>query len=197
MLTLIALGREPDPPLSAAMPDPVERSEYNRLTQELELLAAKRAWVGAERIFQALLSTGADPSFADWLRGAHAARAAGDLLSTRQRLASAQQVRHDPAVQEWIIAIDNDYGRVRLACDPGSRIQLLPEALPLDPDQRRAVERAVAQIHEGCAFDGLLPRGSYRFYTQSFRVIPRVQTVWLDLRGARIDRKLLKELQGP
>lgn len=197
MLALTAAGGEQSAPPGVAMLDPVERSEYNRLTQELELLAIKRAWTGAERTFRALLATGAQPSASDWLRGAHAARAVGDLLATRERLVAAKQVGAAPAALEWLAAIDDEYGRVQLACDPGSKIRLVPEAMPLDPDQRRAVEHAVRRIEESCSFDGLLPGGRYQFYTHAFRVIPRVQTVWVDLRGARIDRKLIRSLQSP
>ena len=69
-----------------------DRAEYNRLTQELELMAGKRAWSGAERVFQSLVDTGAAPSFEDWMRGAHAARALGDLTSVHARLLAAKAV---------------------------------------------------------------------------------------------------------
>ncbi len=184
-----------DAQLLASMTDPVALSEYHRLSEELEVMAARRIWTGAERTFRALVATGVAPSRRDWLWGAHAARAAGDLWTTRQRLASAPEGETDPEVASWIAEIETDYGRVSLACDRGSQIRLSAEAPPLDPEHRRAIDFAVAQVAQTCVFDGLLPAGTYRFFTHTFRVLPRIQTVSLDLRGARIDRKSRRALQ--
>ncbi len=172
-----------------------DQAEYNRLTQELELLAAKSAWAGAERAFRALQATGVPASFDDLLRGAHAARALGDITSVRARLVAAKDLREEREVLDWLWALDNAFGQVWLACDPGSYIALEPEVVPFDPDQKRAIEFAQAEIARGCAYDGLLPQGTYRFFTQELKVMPRVQTVRVDIRGIEIDRKTRKKLE--
>jgi hypothetical protein len=175
--------------------DEPDQAEYNRLTQELELLAGKNAWVGAERAFTALLATGVDASFEDLMRGAHAARAIGDVTAVRERLELAKDVREEREVIDWLWQLDEHFGPVWLACDPGSLLRLETEAQPFDPDQQRAIEFAQSAIAEDCAFDGLLPAGEYRFYETVLKVEPRVQGVRIDLRGVEIDRKTRRKLQ--
>lgn len=174
-----AVEEEPDPTTAGT-----GQAEYVRLQQELERLAARSAWSGVERTLKKMIGTGVPPSFEAWLAGAHAARAVGDIAGVRQRLLSAHDAREDKDVLNWLWEIDANYGRASLACTPGrQKVELEARAMPFNPDQRRAVEFAVARIDEACLFDGYLPQGVYEFGGYEVKVVPRVQTVSLDLRN--------------
>src|SRR5688572_30736373 len=124
----IALPAVADPPTVDVEPTTdVGSGEYIRLSEELERLATKSAWAGVERTFQQLLSTNSQLGFDDWIRGADAARARGDLASAHARLVSANALREDRTVLEGLWDIDSRYGRVSLKCDPDSYIVLEPE----------------------------------------------------------------------
>jgi hypothetical protein len=189
-LAVLALADDPPPTsddaVSVAVPD---RAEYQRLSEEIEKLVAKNAWVGVEKAYVALLATGVQPSFTDHVSGAHAARALGDVLGTRTRLVAANAQKEDRAVLDWLFEIDSQYNRVFLACDPESRV-LEPAAMPFDPNQKRAVEFAQAAIADGGLFDGYLPAGEYQFGDMPIRVEPRVQSVSIDVRSEEWMREL-------
>ncbi len=217
----VALAQEPDP---GVVPDPMplpsdpgsiavlpNRGEYQRLSQELEKLASRNAWAGVERTYAALLATGVEPSFEDYLAGAHSARAIGDVASARTRLIAANAKREDRAVVDWLWDIDSHYNRVLLACDIG-KVELQPEAVPFDPNQRKAVEFAQKEILEKGFFDGFLPQGRYVFGKEpgpdgaerdrTLSVEPRVQSIAFDIRteegireAERIARKAEKKAE--
>ena len=64
--------------------------------EDLERLVKKNAWAGVERTFVKCLATGVELDFEDWVAGAHAARALGDITSARERLmAAVEQCRAD------------------------------------------------------------------------------------------------------
>jgi hypothetical protein len=195
---IIALPAIADPPLvgpDASASVDVGIGEYNRLSQELERLASKNAWAGVERTFQLLVETGVEPSFDDWVRGADAARARGDLAAAHSRLTAANAIREDRTVLEGLWDIDSRYGRVSLLCDADSYIELEPEHIAMDPDLLRSIEFAKARIHDGCRFVGLLPVGTYRFLDELVVVDPRVPPVQVDLRGIEIDRRTRRDLR--
>lgn len=179
-------------PALALAPD---TAEYNRLTQELERLSARNAWVGVERTFRELVATGVPPSYDDWYRGAQSARALGDIAGAYERAKNAARIQGEHAIVDWLASIDAQFGKAFLACDEGSHITLRTDALPFDPDQRRAIEFAQAEIRERCLFEGRLPAGTYDFFGQELEVMPRVQEVRVDLRGVEIDRKTKKALR--
>lgn len=172
-----------------------DRGEYQRLTEEVARLAAKNAWSGVERTFLALQATGFPLSFEDWVAGAQSARTLGDARATRERLEAAKTLREDRSVIDWLWNLDTQFGKVSLACDPGSYITLIPKQTPFDPDQMRAIEHARAEIHDRCFFDGLLPAGQYEFYNRTIDVRPKVNTVQIDFRGVEIDRKTRRHLR--
>jgi hypothetical protein len=180
--------------LAPVVSDP---AEYTRLTQELEALTSKNAWAGVERTFQELLATGVSPSHLDWYRGAQSARIIGDTGEARARLEHAKGLGagDERAIIELMWDIDLRYGRVFLACDPGSYITLQSEAMPFDPDLRRSIEFAQGRVREECRFEGLLPAGVYTFYEERVEVRPKVMDVRLDLRGVDIERKKKKALR--
>lgn len=171
-----------------------ESGEYQRLSEELAALASKSAWLGVERTFQQLLTTGVKPTFEQWIRGAEAARALGDAAAVRERLIAANALQEDRSVIEWLWDIDHRYGRVVLRCDMGSHLALVPIDAGIDPDIRRAIEHATAQVHDACRFDGMLPAGKYKLYDVEFVVIPS-RTESVDLRGVRIDKASRRKLK--
>lgn len=189
-----AMAANPEPTPAPVAPD---LAEYERLTQELESLASKNAWTGVERTFQELVATGVAPSTADWLRGAEAARAVGDIGTVYQRVREARKLEPDNRmIVEWLYDMDQRFGHVVLACDPGSLLQLRVEALPFDPEAQRAIRFAQEQIRDACWFDGRLPEGTYKFYEKEIHVVPQVQTVRLDLRGLEIPKTIRKYLKA-
>lgn len=173
-----------------AVPD---RAEYARLTQELEGLAKRNAWSGAERTFQKLQATGWPPSQDDWMYGAHAARAIGDVAATRERLLGAKAIEEDKDVFDWLWSIDQTYASVNLWCDPDRGWALEAETRPFDPDQVRAMEFAVEEIATRCHFEGYLPAGSYTFAGRSFNVMPGVTALDMDMRGLEPTKKQRKK----
>ena len=194
-LTVAARGG--DASVSAVAPVVPDPAEYTRLSQELEALTSKNAWAGVERTFQELLATGVEPSHLDWYRGAQSARMVGDIGGARARLerAKGQGKGDERSIIDLMWAIDTRYGRVFLACDPGSYITLRSEAMPFDPDLRRSIEFAQARIREECFFDGMLPAGRYTFFEHTVDVVPKVMDARVDLRGIEIDRKKRKALR--
>src|SRR5262245_49205969 len=120
-----ALADPPSLPVSNVAAD-TEHGEYNRLSEEMETLVSKSAWVGVERTFQQLAAIGVKLSFEDWVRGAEAAKAIGDISAVRQRLVAANALQEDPRVLDWLWDLDQRYGPVSLKCDPHSYLVLEP-----------------------------------------------------------------------
>jgi hypothetical protein len=180
-----ALGVEPIP-VEPVVPD---QAEYARLTQELQSLAERNAWSGAERTFKKLEATGWPPSYEDLTIGAHSARAVGDVASTRSRLLAAKTLREDKDVFDSLWELDQNYASVNLHCDPGSGWELSAQERPFDPDQVRAMEFAVAAIDTNCEFRGYLPKGAYTFAERTFTVIPGVTAIDMDMRGLQAPKK--------
>lgn len=167
--------------MDAAAPTEAAQAEYFRLSQELEKLAARTAWTGVERTYQALIATGVDPRFGDYVIGAHGARAVGDITAAHDRLLAASKLKEEREVLDWLWEIESNYGIVTLACDPGAA-ELRAESMPFEPDQAHAVEFAMARIAESGTFTGYLPQGKYYFANYEVKVIPRVLGTKLDLR---------------
>lgn len=194
---LFVAARAGDDPVAAVEPVVRDPAEYTRLSQELEVLTSKNAWAGVERTFQELLATGVDPSPLDWYRGAQSARVIGDTGEARARLerAKGHGSGDERAIIDLMWDIDTRYGRVFLACDPGSYITLAAASMPFDPDLRRSIEFAQGRVREECLFDGLLPAGDYTFFDHAIQVVPKVMDARIDLRGVEIDRKQKKALR--
>ena len=83
---LFAAALQLAPPALAASAD---QAEYTRLSQEIERLSQKGAWSGVERAFQTCLEMGLPLDHEDYVSGAHAARARGDVEAARDRLKAA------------------------------------------------------------------------------------------------------------
>ena len=162
----------------------VDQAEYRRLSSEMEKLAARNAWAGVERMYENCLSTGYELSFENHMTGAHAARALGDVTSARARLMRAHRIREERQIVDWLWEIDSNYGRVFLAADAG-KVELRVHEMPFNPDQAKGVEFARAQVDLLGLFDGYLPAGKYTFGENDISVVPRVESIRIDLRSDR------------
>lgn len=174
------------------------QAEYVRLSDEMEKLATRNAWAGVERIYATLQAAGHALTFEDHVRGAHAARAVGNVGGVRHRLEAANQAKaEDRETIDWMWDIDSKYGKVRLACDLGTGVTLEIEQMPFNPDHQRAVEYGRTQIAEECLLEGYLPAGTYTFGGETLEVQPRVSTLNIDLQdgtgGKRKKRKAKKD----
>jgi len=152
-----AVGGSDEPP-----PDPaVVAAEHQRLSGEIQQLARRQAWAGLEQRFTELVELGIAPGFDDLVYGAHAARGLGNAQGASDRLRQAARIRSTPEIKAWLADLATGYGHVVLSSANRRPAALVPEVLPFAPDQRAAVEFAIATFAEQGRFDGLLPVGTY------------------------------------
>lgn len=149
-------------------------AEHTRLSGEIEQLAERQVWTGVEKKFVELEKLGVDLTYDDWMHGAYASRALGDMSSAYTRLKKAAKIDSTKEVIDWLYAIDMNYSSVELLAIPPRNVELTVDELPFDPDQRVAVEKAQAMVKEKGTYQGLLPRGGYVFAGQPFTVQPGV-----------------------
>ena len=71
------------PPVQQAQ---VKMAEYRRQQHKIQSLATKNAWEGVERAYQDLMATGVMPEYDDYIWGAKAAQALGDVTESRGRV---------------------------------------------------------------------------------------------------------------
>lgn len=157
-----------------AVADERAEAEHLRLSGELDQLSQRQLWSGVDRKFADLEKLGVELTYEDLLHGAYAARALGNINDAYQRLKRAAKLDSTKEVIDWLYAIDSNFGSVELVRNPKHADVLSIEAMPFDPDQRAAVEHAVAAVGENGLFSGLLPRGSYTFCGQPFQVQPGI-----------------------
>lgn len=147
-------------------------AEHTRISGDMEQLAERQVWSGVEKKFLELEKVEIEPTYADLMHGAYAARALGDMSTAYARLKRAAKVDSTKEVIDWLYAIDMNYGSVELTATPPRNIELTVASMPFDPDQRVAVEKAVEVVGAKGGYTGLLPRGEYTFAGQSFKVEP-------------------------
>ena len=149
-------------------------AEHTRLSGEIEQLAERQVWTGVEKKFVELEKLGVDLTYDDWMHGAYASRALGDMSAAYARLKKAAKIDSSKEVIDWLYAIDMNYSSVELLAIPPRNVELAVEELPFDPDQRVAVEKAQATVKDKGTYTGLLPKGAYVFAGQPFSVQPGV-----------------------
>ena len=150
------------------------QAEHDRLSDEIELLAQRQVWSGVERKYRDLERLGTTPTVDDLMFGATAAREFGDVEDCYERLQAAAKLKEDKQIVDWLWDIDHNYGHVELLTTPSRSAELSATEMPLDPNQRKAVEAAIASAEDDGVFVGMLPKGAYTFATQSFQVDPGV-----------------------
>ena len=173
-----------------------QQAEYVRLSNEMAKLAARNAWTGVERIYLDLVALGWELGFDDYVSGAHAARDMGNITAVKRRLVAATEIREDDDITDWLFEIDGNYGRVNVAADKG-KSSLTAKVMPFSPEHRKAIEYAIAQVAETGSYEGLLPAGDYSFGFGStmlnLEVIPRVQSIRVDLRSQKFIKKQARQ----
>ena len=155
-----------------------EDAEMERLTEEIKRFSEQQLWQGVERRYEEILALeGVQVPRDVHLKAAYAARAVGDMAATLSRLERAAAIEHTDEVDEWIRAINEEYGRVQLATEPPRSIELRCEVMPFATDQRKAVEFATKQLADEGSFVGMLPAGRYTLAEKPFEVIPGTGTL--------------------
>ena len=158
-------------------------AEHVRISQDIEQLAARQLWTGVEKRFQELtaleVAAGTEiMSFEDLVYGAYAARAMGQVMNARDRLNRAAKLDGPldrmKEIADWLDSIRANFGQVRLTAHQSRNVALSADMMPLDPDQRVAVEVAMEEIKKNASFYGLLPKGTYVFAGYPFRVEPGI-----------------------
>jgi hypothetical protein len=182
-------------PSASLLTESARLAEYKRLHEELERLVKRNAWAGAERTFQSMTETGVELRFEDLKLAAQVAQATGSISVVHERLLRAAKLQEDREVLEALYAIDENFGVVFLAGDPG-KVELAATVMPFDPSQARAVEHAVHMVRQTGIFEGMLPKGTYVFAGREVEVRPRVTATRIDLRtdgGVRKSTKAQKK----
>ncbi|TVQ87069.1 MAG: hypothetical protein EA397_19145 [Deltaproteobacteria bacterium] len=190
-----AVAGESSDASTASASESARKAEYKRLHEEFQRLVKRNAWSGAERTYQAMLETGVEPAFEDLKTAAQVAQAFGRVHVVHERLVAASKLQEDKEVLEALWAIDDNYGQVYLAGNPGEAT-LRAQKTPFDPTHARAVEHAVETVEKTGMFDGLLPKGVYEFSGREVDVRPRVSQQRIDLRtdeGIRKSRRALRK----
>jgi hypothetical protein len=158
-------------------------AEHVRISQDLEQLASRQLWTGVEKRFQELLALEATAgmeimTFEDLVYGAYAARAMGRIQDARDRLNRAARLDGPldrmKEIADWLDSIRANFGQARLVAHQTRNVELIADTMPLDPDQRLAVEAAMEEVKKNAAFSGLLPRGGYSFAGYAFKVEPGI-----------------------
>lgn len=158
-------------------------AEHARISDDVEQLASRQLWAGVEKKYQELLAmelAAGQPilTFDDLVYGAYAARAMGHTLEVRDRLSRAVKLEapydRKKDVVDWLESIKANYGQVSLLAHNSRNAALSPSDMPMDPDQRAAVEGAMDAVRREATFQGLLPRGVYVFAGHTFKVEPGI-----------------------
>jgi hypothetical protein len=159
---------------AATAPTQSQIAEQDRISDEMRQLSKRGVWSGVERKYEQLGRLGIPMQASDHLTAAYAARESGELNKVYERLKAAASVEGTKEIVDWLYDIDHNYGRVTLVADGQRSAKLSVAEMPLDPNQRKAIQAAIDICDKKGRFVGLLPRGRYEFATQAFRVEPGV-----------------------
>lgn len=159
----------PSPPVTAET-----RAEAERLSDDLEKLAERQVWPGVEHKYEDLAALGVPLQQRDYLYGAYAARELGDVAAAYDRLQAAARMGGSKEIVDWLWDIDHSYGNVDLLMVPPRSTELTCDEMPLDPNQRKAVEAAMRATKATGTYRGLLPQGNYTFGGVAFQAEPGV-----------------------
>ncbi len=172
LLATPVFGAEPTEMSAAELA--ATKAEVDRLSGEIKTLASRQVWGGVERKYRQALALGLVVPGDVHLIAAYSARDRGDLIAVYDRLTRAAGHAASKEVVDWLWDLDHNFGRVTLKADRKRTAALTADMMPLDPNRRQAVEAAILQAKAAGKFKGLLPRGSYNFSGQDFRVEPGI-----------------------
>jgi len=139
-----------------------DMAEKLRLAEEEKKLAARNAWAGVERAYEALLATKCELDYDQHYLGSESARVLGKTYEQYERLQRSLTFGDNPQLQEAMAAIDENYGRIDIQGDPRRRPTLTRDDMPFAPDQRKSVEYAQTVVLNTGSFFGMLPAGNYK-----------------------------------
>ena len=162
----------------AVRPDSVDSSvaqaeveaEFHRLSDRLEKLVKRNHWAGADRIYRQLRDLGIELSLSQLLIGAQLERKKGDVAASYECLRKIARKEGSREVIDWLVALDQNYGRVRLRFHKTLKAELQIEGALFLPDQQAALSHAQGVLEEAGRFEGFLPVGRYRLGGQNFEV---------------------------
>jgi hypothetical protein len=138
-----------------------DEAEKLRLADEISRLAAKNAWSGVERSYQALLETKCELKFESYWLGSESARFLGKTFEQYERLDQAKKIDAQQQVLDSLAAIDGNYGRVDIHGDVRHPPLLTRADMPFAPDQRKSIEWAAQVVTATGSLHGMLPFGDY------------------------------------
>jgi len=143
-------------------------AEHHRLSGEIRSLARRSAWKGVDQTYARISLLEVDMTWEDHLYGAHAASELGQVAETHRRLLAAVHIKPEKVLVDWLWGLDQSYGRVKLSAEAPA--VLSADSIPLDPVERKAVERAIESCEQTGSFDGMLPMGHYQFNGEVVKV---------------------------
>lgn len=161
--------------------DAEKQGEYDRVSVQMKKLAARNAWTGVERQYQALVELGLPITADDHFAGAEAARHLGDVVAAQERLKACLAIEEREQALDFLWEIDNNYGKVTLVANKDEALSI--SETPFQTTQAAAVDFAKTKVAEEQRFEGLLPGGSYTFGDRSFEVVPLGEAVEIDLKA--------------
>jgi hypothetical protein len=157
-------------------------AEYSRLQDRLQYLSKKNNMNATRKIYQKLEALGLPLGHTELLIGAQLHRHDGNVAAAYSCLTQAARIEGTREVIDWLVGIDQQYGRVLLHVMKGFGEGVLPANAVIFPDQKAAIAFANKEIDEKLAFDGFLPHGVYTLNGQSFEVSAGGDVLELSLR---------------
>jgi len=178
-----------------AQADEATDKEVHRHVMEMDRLAAKNAWAGVERHYEAIVELGENPERRQHILAADAAQQRGDVVTLMERLEEAQAIEKTIDVAMRSSALLEEYALVRLRCAPHGA-ELVVDQAPFHPHQGRAIDFAAATVVETGTFTGFLPVGSYTFGGHAFQAVPHTKMDVLDLTADQLESVETRSLGG-
>jgi len=163
-----------------------KKAEYNRIAERMRRMSAKGNQKATNRLFAQLEELGVPLAFAELLIGAQVYRSRGNVAAAYDALKLAARTNGTREVIDWLVAIDEQFGRVDLRVGSSkkqadaTRLTSSGGGLLL-PDQKAAIAFANKKLVNEGVFQGLLPLGSYRLDGVAFVVQKKGQVQALDL----------------
>ena len=152
--------------ISPTFADSYDEAEFVRLRSEMHMLAEREAWSGVEKAYAACDNLGGTFSFNDYLLGAYAAQARGDIKEARTRLWAAHQIQEDKEVIDWLWKIDTQYAKVVLRSNPDTPLTFLTGNF--NPRLSMYLKQAQNSLNRTTEFIGYLPPGTYALGSTTF-----------------------------
>ena len=150
---------------------PVLDAEYNRLSDKLSRLVKRGHWEGADRVFRQIVALNRPLALPELLTCAEIERRAGNLQGTYDCLRGAAKLNGTREVIDWLVALEEQTGRVRIVLERGQRADLEAEGPVFLPEHQKAIDFAGQVLSDRRTFEGRLPVGRYTGSAQGFEVV--------------------------